>query len=252
MAYFDIHKETSLTVDASPVGLGAILTQNTPGKEDTRVIAYASRALTTTERKYSQLEKEALAIVWGSEHFRLYLQGQTFTLYTDNKPLELILNNPSNKTSARIERWGLRLQAFDFTVKHKPGVENPSDYLSRHPELSTCTQDRTNTSDKYIQFIGNNTVPKSMTIEEIQKATLEDETIQAVISALQDNNWHSALQEAATNASVDTSALRSFEKIQHELSFWPDKTFSLEEPVWSYQQNYKHKASKSPMRAIWE
>ncbi len=64
MAYFDKDKETSVVVDASPVGLSAILSQNTPGHDDHKVISYASRALTDPEKRYSQTEKEALAIVW--------------------------------------------------------------------------------------------------------------------------------------------------------------------------------------------
>ena len=62
MGYFDYSKNTELYVDASPFGLGAILTQMTPGKDDTNVISYASRSLTDTETRYSQIEREALAI----------------------------------------------------------------------------------------------------------------------------------------------------------------------------------------------
>ena len=93
MGYFDPSKNTELHVDASPVGLGAILTQTTPGKDDTKVMAYASRSLTPVESRYSHIEKEALAIIYGIEHFRLYLYGHVFTLITDNKPLELIYKN---------------------------------------------------------------------------------------------------------------------------------------------------------------
>ena len=79
MSYFDPTKHTELHVDASPFSLGAILTQTTPG-HDSKVIAYASRSLTDIESKYSQIEREALAIVFGIEHFHLYLYGHEFTL----------------------------------------------------------------------------------------------------------------------------------------------------------------------------
>ena len=107
MAHFDPSATTQLRVDASPVGLGAILTQ-THGDE-TRPVAYASRTLTPVERRYSQTEREALAVVWGCERFHLYLYGTTFDIYTDHKPLEIIYS-PTSKPPARIERWGLRLQ----------------------------------------------------------------------------------------------------------------------------------------------
>ena len=92
VSYFDINKETLVIVDASPVGLSAILAQKEPGKECLNIIAYASRALSSVEQRYSQNEKEALAIVWGGgvEHYHLYLDGAPFTLHTDHKSLELI------------------------------------------------------------------------------------------------------------------------------------------------------------------
>ena len=69
MSYFDPAKHTELHVDVSPFGLGAILTQTTLGHDNSKVIAYASRSSTATESKYSQIEREALAIVFGIEHF---------------------------------------------------------------------------------------------------------------------------------------------------------------------------------------
>lgn len=103
MAYFNPAKSTKLLVDASPVGLGAVLTQ------EGKIISYASKGLSDVEKRYSQTGKEALAIVWGIEHFHLYLFGSEIILTTDHKPLEIIFNNPRSKTPARIERWRLRL-----------------------------------------------------------------------------------------------------------------------------------------------
>ena len=85
MSYFDPAKETQLCVDASPAGLAAIMSQ------DNKIIAYASRALSPVEQRYSQTERECLAIVWGIEHFHLYLFGKPFTLLSDHKPLIHIL-----------------------------------------------------------------------------------------------------------------------------------------------------------------
>ena len=127
----DQNKDTELIVDASPVGLGAVLTQ-VDHENKVNVIAYASRALTPVEKRYSQTEKEALSIVWGCEHFHLYLYGSQFTLITDHKPLELIWSNPQSKLPARIERWGLRLQPYNMLILYKPGKNNPADYMSCH------------------------------------------------------------------------------------------------------------------------
>ncbi|CAB3995185.1 Hypothetical predicted protein [Paramuricea clavata] len=114
MAHHDPSAPTHLRVDASPVGLGAMLTQTQHGI--TKPIAYASRTLSNVERRYSQTEKEALAVVWGCEKFHLYLYGTEFTIYTDHKPLEIIYN-PKRKPTGRIERWALRLQPYHFKIQ---------------------------------------------------------------------------------------------------------------------------------------
>ena len=113
-----------MIADASPVGLGAVLVQQQG--EELRVISYASRSLSDTERRYSQIEKEALAIVWSCERFHMYLYGADFELMTDHKPLECIFS-PTSKTCARIERWLLRMQPYRFTVEYFPGPKNIAD-----------------------------------------------------------------------------------------------------------------------------
>ena len=102
MSHFDTSKETSVLVDASPVGLSAILIQKDPNQNASNITAYASRALSPVEQRYSQTEKEALAIVWGIEHFHMYLFGAPFTLITDHKPLQLIYNNPRSRPPAEL------------------------------------------------------------------------------------------------------------------------------------------------------
>lgn len=78
MAYFDPSKETQLVTDASPTGLSAILLQATPSTEETCVVAYASRTLTPVERRNSQTEKEALAIVWAIEKLHIIPLWESF------------------------------------------------------------------------------------------------------------------------------------------------------------------------------
>ena len=86
LAYFDSNaEETKLITDASPEGLGAVLTQVQGGCE--QVVAFASCSLTDVKCTYSQTEKEALELVWGCERFHMYLYGVEFTLLTDHKPL---------------------------------------------------------------------------------------------------------------------------------------------------------------------
>ena len=113
MSYFNPAQETEVIVDASPVGLGGLLVQ------DGKVISYASRALSDVESRYSQTEREMPAIVWALDHFHLYLYGSEFTIVTDHKPL-LGIFKIHKPTSARMDRWKLRLMPYNCHLVYRP------------------------------------------------------------------------------------------------------------------------------------
>ena len=138
LSYYNMKLPTELVVDANPIGLGAIVTQKTETGID--VIAYASRRLTDPEARYSQTEREALAVVWASEHFNLYLFGAEYTVVTDHKPLEGLMNNQQSKPTTRLQRLCLCLQSYKMKVTCRPGWKTPADYLSRHPRKRERTQ----------------------------------------------------------------------------------------------------------------
>ena len=96
-----------------------------------RVIYYASRSSTDAERRYSQTEKEALAIVWVCERLHPICMGFSLKLLTDHKPLEFIYS-PKSKPCARIEHLVLRMQQYTYTVRWIPGNSSISDSLSRY------------------------------------------------------------------------------------------------------------------------
>ncbi len=188
LAFFKTSKQTQLIVDASPIGLGAILSQtNTDGKQE--VIAYASKTLTATEQRYSQTEREALAIIWGCEHFRIYLLGIQFTTYTDHKPLVTIFNKASANLSPRMERWMIRKQPFNMEVKYLKGAENAADFLSRHPKKEEKESELTKAAEAYVNFISTRYTPVKMTTEEIATDSLADPVLQAVKQALSNHKW---------------------------------------------------------------
>ena len=159
-AYYDPNKRSYVTVDASPVGLSAILAQE-DNEGHTQVVTYVSRSLTEVEKRYSQTEREALACVWACERLHRYLYGCSFDLVTDHKPLEAIYGNPRCKLSARMERWSIRLQPYDFRIIHKAGKDNPADYMSRHPVIDQRSNDDRSqkVSEEYINFVFSNAVP---------------------------------------------------------------------------------------------
>ena len=132
----DFSQPFILQTDASGMGLGAILAQKQGDFE--RVISYASRTLLKNERNYSPIELECLAVIWAVKHFRPYLYGHHFTVYTDHAPLRWLLSikNPSG----RFARWALALQEFDLEILHRSGKSNSNaDCLSRTPLLETQT-----------------------------------------------------------------------------------------------------------------
>ena len=134
VGYFNKEWKSILTVDASPVSLGAVLLQYNPKDPTQRhMVCCVSRMLTDVERRYSQCEKEALGVVWGFERLWMYLLGRKFTIETDNRAIKLILANTRSRPPARIERLALRLSQFDYEIVHKPGDSNAADYFSRHP-----------------------------------------------------------------------------------------------------------------------
>ena len=114
--------------DASSVGLGAVLLQMSG--DSLHPVYYSSRKLLDRERRYSTIERECLAIVWGIAKFSKYLWGTHFTLQTDHRPLTYL--NTSRFKNARIMRWALALQEYSFTVEPLPGSQNVlADLLSR-------------------------------------------------------------------------------------------------------------------------
>ena len=135
--HFDESKQVIVATDASPYGVGAVLLQEqSDGKE--HMITCASRTLSAAERNYSQLEKEALSIIFGFKRFQQYLAGRTVQLYTDHKPLTYIFKPDAGvPTTAlqRIQRWAMFLANFSYTVHHRPGKSNfQADALSRSPK----------------------------------------------------------------------------------------------------------------------
>ena len=192
MHFYDPSKHTLLTVDASPTGLGAMLS-NEDDQGNVTNVAYASRSLTEVERRYSQTERKALAVVWGCERFHLYLIGTQFSISTDHKALEVIYS-PKSKPPARIERWALRLQQYDFRIQHRKGEGNPADVLSRQPLPDTASTPYGNIADQYVNFLERHSVPNNLSLDEVIEKTLKDQELQSVCQSVLPGKWNKRSQ----------------------------------------------------------
>ena len=136
---YDPTLPTTLENDASEYGIGsAIMQQGQP-------VAYASRLLSESERRYAQIEKEMLAVVFGLERFHHYVFGGTVEVITDHKPLEAISRKPLSKAPRRLQNLLLRAQHYTFFITHRKGVEIPlADCLSRAPTDKPKKEDLVN------------------------------------------------------------------------------------------------------------
>lgn len=183
LGFYDPKDETLLVTDASPVGVGSILIQVKDGIS--RAVYCASKSLAVHERKYCQTEKECYAIVWAMEKFYMYLYGKRFTLITDCKPLQYLFNRVRSKPSARIERWILRLQAFDFDVQYEPGDKNLADSFSR---LSIDDSKVVGEAD-VVSWLAKEMMPMAITVAEVERESLQDEDLSKVREALSSGVW---------------------------------------------------------------
>ncbi len=123
--------DLSLTTDASDTHVGAVLTQHLPGVVD-RPLAFFSAKLNKAQAKYSAFDRELLACCLAVKHFRWMLEGRSFCIYTDHKPLCFALHRVSDSCSARQQRHLALLAEFTSDIRHVPGRENRvADALSR-------------------------------------------------------------------------------------------------------------------------
>ena len=174
LKYFDPNLPVKLSVDASKSGLGSILLQL--HKDDWHPVAFASRALSKTERRYSQIEKETLAVVCASEKFNQFVYGRRFLVESDHKPLQSIFKRNINKAPPRIQRLLLHLQKYDIDLIFSPGNSIPvPDALSRAYLPSTEEDDKS--LEYQIHLLVSNLPISEPKLREMQNATENDQVL---------------------------------------------------------------------------
>ena len=148
LALYDPNLPTVVSADASSFGLGGVLLQK---QRDSKIlpVCYISRAMTPTEQRYAQIEKEALALTWACEHFSDYLLGLKFHLETDHKPLVPLLSTKNlEELPIRVQRFRLRLMRFKFSISHVPGKNlTIADALSRAPVTQPSDEEKAQHND---------------------------------------------------------------------------------------------------------
>ena len=188
LAHYNPKLPLILATDASSYGVGAVLTQvSEEGTE--RPIAYVSRTLSDAERNYAQIEKEALAIIFGVKRFHVYLYGRKFLLLTDHKPLTTIFGPKTGLpvvAASRLQRWALVLSAYQYDVKFRATEEHGNvDGLSRLP-LKGERHEEEETEASIFNMVQIETLP--VTAGQLRNESRQDKELSKVMRYLQ-NGW---------------------------------------------------------------
>ena len=206
LVYYDPAVPLQISCDASPTGIGAVLTH--VFKDGERPIAYASRSLSKAEQNYSQLDREALAIAFAVKKYHNYLCGREFSITTDHKPLLGLLGEGKSLpelASPRMLRWALMMQGYKYALKYRPGPENQSaDCLSRLPLKSNPVVPLPGETVNLLNALDRSPV----TSGEIAQWTQKDRILTQVARYVR-TGWPS---------SVGDNDLEPFVRIQDELS----------------------------------
>lgn len=190
LVHFDPKKPIVVTTDACDTAVAGICSHEFPDGS-LRPIAFVSRSLTKSERNYSTIQKEALAIVFTVRKLNQYLLGREFILQTDHKPLISIFGENKGipiMAAARMQRWAFILSAFNFKIKHVKGHLNHADNLSRIPQHQTEPEFE-DIDSTYINLVSRgNTL--QLSFKDIAIESRRDKILSKVLESVQKGNIH--------------------------------------------------------------
>lgn len=211
LAYYDVNKKVKLTVDASSIAIGAVLTQND------RPIAYATKSLTNAQKAYPQIEKEALAIKFGCSKFHQYIYGKRLIIETDHKPFEIISRKPLHTALPRLQRLLFDVSQYGPKIIYRKGEDIPvADILSRDCEEHHEKDEET----MEILVI----MPLSQTVQEkLKDETNNDEEMRALKNII-NIGWPDRQKDLPLNTA-------KYWNFRDELSCYNDILFKNDRPI---------------------
>lgn len=192
---YDSEEAVILYCDASPIGIGGVLTHRIDGVD--KPIAFCSRILSDSERNYSQIDREALGIVFCVHYFHQYLYGRDFIIKTDNKPLKSIFGPKKGipeMAAQRLQRYAIFLSGYNFKIEFIKGDHNGgADAMSRLP-LKFNDRINFDASDNfYVNLITDNV--RSISFELIEQEIKNDKELKEIFGYVSSGHWLDSSKE---------------------------------------------------------
>ncbi|XP_062714983.1 uncharacterized protein LOC134291358 [Aedes albopictus] len=220
---FLVHYDPSLPVvlatDASPYGIGAVLSHQYPDGTK-RPLQYASQTLTRTQQKYSQIDKEAYSIIFGVRKFHQCLYGRRFTLVTDNKPISQIFSESKGlptMSAMRMQHYAAFLQAFDYRICHRRSSDHfNADAMSRLPTPHTDPESEIEEPDA-VEVNAIQTLP--LTVDELGSATLSDDSVREIKSLARSYCWWEGIDKDIESLVKDCASCQAAKANLPKVSF---------------------------------
>ena len=196
LALYNLTAETKISADASSHGLGAVLLQRSTSSNVWKPIAFASRAMSETEKRYAQIEKEALATTWACEKFSEYIVGRKILIETDHKPLVPLFSMKTlDRLPPRILRFRLRLMRFQYAIVHVPGKHlYTADTLSRAPSSRIDTSDLLQQTEFFVNAVIQELPTTTKQLSTYQAAQEQDPICVTVMTYVRDG-WPEKLDD---------------------------------------------------------
>lgn len=184
LVHYDPDLPLTLACDSSAYGIGAVIQHEMPsGKK--RPIAYASRTLAPAEKKYSQIEKEGLSLIFGVKKFHQYLWGRKFKLVTDHKPLLTLFGEHKSlptMAAARIQRWAIILSAYDYSIEYCASEKHSNaDGLSRVPLPDTGDAGTTAISESIHALLTAHLEQAPLNADQVARTSRTDNVLSKVL-----------------------------------------------------------------------
>lgn len=201
LVHYDPNKVIVVACDASPYGIGAVLSHLVDGEE--RPVMFVSSTLSPAEKNYSQLHREALAIIFGIKRFHKYIYGHKFLIYTDHQPLKEIFG-PNKSTppvaAARLQRWAVHLSMYTYQIVYrKSTLMCHADALSRLPVVGVSQVD----NFPIFSISESNT---DLNFKIITQETEKDDVLSKVYKYLK-QGWPNALEPELKNFYLKKNSL---------------------------------------------